>query len=62
MRTTTAIAADLAGVPRRTIQRWAALGRITSETRAGKVYVNPAEVEQLAEHRHAGRLPPSFDG
>lgn len=57
MHTTTAMAADLSGVPQRTIQRWAAEGRITSEIRAGDIHVNAAEVEELAEHRYAGRLP-----
>lgn len=57
MRTTTEIASRLSRVPVRTIQRWANEARITSEERGGKVLVNPAEVEELAQKRHAGRLP-----
>lgn len=53
-------ASHLSGVTVRTIQRWAADGRIRCLRRGRKVIrVDPAEIEELAERRHAGRLPRS---
>lgn len=56
MRDTVTSIAHLSGVPARTIRNWIGEGRVTCEWNAGKLIVDLAEVEALAELRGAGRL------
>jgi hypothetical protein len=53
-----AVAAQLAGVPERTLRMWVEEGRLTSRRIRGVIMVNVLEAQELAElQRHLGRLP-----
>ena len=54
-------AADFAGVATSTVRRWVESGVLAGRDRNGWIYVNAAEVAQLAAERRPGRpreLPP----
>ena len=54
-------AARLCRVPERTLRRWVAEGRLTSDTMGRTTVVDPLEVAELQELRDtpSGRLPRS---
>lgn len=57
MRVSLVEAAAATGVPLRTLQRWAADGRVTVEQRGKAWLVDPLEVDELVEMRERrGRL------
>ena len=59
-RITTSAASSLYGIPPRTIRRWHAEGRLTNpETDGKRLLWLQGEIDQLAELRGGGRLPPA---
>jgi excisionase family DNA binding protein len=53
------VVAKASAVPARTLRRWVAEGRITSERRGREWLIDPIELVQLEDirERSAGRLP-----
>ena len=58
-RVTIEVAAKASTIPARTLRRWAAEGRLTTERRGREWLIDPVELVQLEDLRHTltGRLP-----
>ena len=58
-RVTIEVAAKACSIPVRTLRRWAAEGRLTTERRGREWLIDPIELVQLEDIRSdlAGRLP-----